>query len=569
MRDGSTSTQRIAAPAMRRGERLRPAHAAEAGGQDRPAGQGRLAEVLLRRGRERLVGALEDSLRADVDPRPGRHLAEHRQPLRLEPAELVPRRPARHEQRVRDQHARRLRRRPEDRDGLAGLNEQGLVVAELQQCADDSLQCVVRARRAPRASVDHEVFRPFGDFGVEVVEQHPQRRLGCPRLRVQCRAARCADRGEVAAERFDGRVDRRRHRHCWSSARCSRSFEWKRKIVHPVATTKKMTATAAARATPPPGQPRDDHEHDRETGIDEDRVAVRVLGRRRLRHAPLQTTCHSSSPISASTVASSEPSRIASATASISGPSGRSSRSRGRQRPHVCVSRARAGAGLERREELDGLRRSEQLDRERSLGVGDHLPRLQARGVAHRHVVLLAGARRDRVHRRRMAQRLVLRHERGRHVLRDHEAGVEPAVGGEERRQAVAEVRVDEPLDATLRDVRQLGDRHRERVERERERLAVEVAGRDEQLVLDEHERVVGRRVQLGRDGVLDVVEQVARRSVHLRRAAQRVRVLHLVAPAVRLHDRRAFEQAQHVSRRRALPSQRPQRMHLRQERRA
>ncbi len=95
----------------------------------------------------------------------------------------------------------------------------------------------------------------------------------------------------------------------------------------------------------------------------------------------------------------------------------------------------------------------------------------------------------------------------------------------------------------------------------------MEVPGRDEQAVVDEHERVVGRRVELGRDRVLDVVEQVARRAVHLRRAAQRVRVLHLVAPAVRLDDRRAVEQAQHVARRRALTAQRPQLVHLRDER--
>jgi hypothetical protein len=40
----------------------------------------------------------------------------------------------------------------------------------------------------------------------------------------------------------------------------------------------------------------------------------------------------------------------------------------------------------------------------------------------------------------------------------------------------------------------------RERVERERERLPVEVPVRDEQVVLDEDERVVGRRVDLDRD---------------------------------------------------------------------
>ena len=54
---------------------------------------------------------------------------------------------------------------------------------------------------------------------------------------------------------------------------------------------------------------------------------------------------------------------------------------------------------------------------------------------------------------------------------------------------------------------------------------------------------------------------------MHLRRAAKRVRVLHLVAPAVRLHDRRVLEQAHHVRADAAWPRQRTQRVHLWQER--
>ena len=157
----------------------------------------------------------------------------------------------------------------------------------------------------------------------------------------------------------------------------------------------------------------------------------------------------------------------------------------------------------------------------------------------------------------------------GGHVLRDHEAAVEAAVGREEGGQAVGEVRVDEPLEAPLGDARELGGGHRERVERERERLPVEVAVRDEHLVVDEHERVVGGGVQLDGDGVLRVLEEVAAGAVHLRRAAERVRVLHLVAPAMRLDDRRALEQAEDVRGGGLLPSQRPELVDLRQERRA
>ena len=142
---------------------------------------------------ERLVRALEDSLRADVDPAAGGHLPEHRQPERLEPPELVPGRPAGHEHRVRDQHARRLRMRPEDADRLSALDEHRLVVPEPQERAYELLQAGVIARGLARAAVDDERLRVLGNLRIEVVEQHPQRRLRLPRARVQLRPARRAN----------------------------------------------------------------------------------------------------------------------------------------------------------------------------------------------------------------------------------------------------------------------------------------------------------------------------------------------------------------------------------------
>src|SRR5205807_10365125 len=78
------------------------------------------------------------------------------------------------------------------------------------------------------------------------------------------------------------------------------------------------------------GQPRHEDDQHGENGVDDQRVAIRMLRGRLLGHAPLQAAraAHSSSPTSASTAASSEPPRIESATASMSGPSGRSSRKR-------------------------------------------------------------------------------------------------------------------------------------------------------------------------------------------------------------------------------------------------
>ena len=354
--------------------------------------------MLLARGGERLVRALQDPLRADVDPGAGGHLAEHRQPERLEPAELVPRRPARHEQRVRDQHARRARVRAEDADRLAALDEQRLVVAELEQRADDRLQRLVGARGPARAAVDDELLGMLGHLGVEVVEQHPQRRLGLPRARVQlgARAARGSPRGRRRAPRpapLSVPVT------LIPSPPCS-FFRRMRNQVHAVATTKKNDRGDRGAAQAPAGERRDDDDHAGEPGVDERGVPVRVASSAARRRGPGHCSSLTGAPPPRP-----RPPRRASRRGSRPRPrsmsleSERSSRSRGESvRTNARVA-AHAASRLERREELDRLRAREQLDRERALAVREHLPRLQPGRVPHRDVILLAGARRDRVDR--------------------------------------------------------------------------------------------------------------------------------------------------------------------------
>jgi hypothetical protein len=120
-------------------------------------------------------------------------------------------------------------------------------------------------------------------------------------------------------------------------------------------------------------------------------------------------------------------------------------------------------------------------------------------------VILLPGTRRNRVRGGGVTEHLVLADEGGGHVLRDHEPRVESAVVGEERGQAVGERRVDEPLDAPLRDRRELGHRERHRVECQRDGLAVEVPVGDELAPVYEHEGIIRRSIDLDRDGLLDV----------------------------------------------------------------
>ena len=144
-----------------------------------------------------------------------------------------------------------------------------------------------------------------------------------------------------------------------------------------------------------------------------------------------------------------------------------------------------------------------------------------------------------------MGQHLVLGHQGGRRVLVDHHPRVDPRRRRQERRQPAVEPRVDEQRGPPLADRAELGERDLGEVEREGDRLAVEVAaadhpaaaGRDRVDVGDpaarEDERVVGRRVELDVEDAAQVVERVADRAVDLRHAAQRVRVLDLVGVAV------------------------------------
>ena len=181
-----------------RGEGLGAAHAAEAGGQDPLAGE--VAAVVLAAGLgEGLEGALHDALGADVDPGAGGHLAVHHQALAIELAEVRPGGPVRHQVGVGDQHARRVGVGAEDADGLAGLDEEGLVGLERLQGGDDAVEVVPGAGGAADAAVDDELVRVLGDVRVEVVHQHPHRRLGQPGLGGDLGACRRVDVAGVLA----------------------------------------------------------------------------------------------------------------------------------------------------------------------------------------------------------------------------------------------------------------------------------------------------------------------------------------------------------------------------------
>ena len=184
-------------PGQRRRERLGAAHPSETRGQHRVAGEVGGAPVLLGGGHKRLEGALKDALAADVNPRSGRHLPVHREALGLEQAKLVPGGKSGHQHRVGQQHPWGAGMGTEDSDRLAGLDEQRLVPLELDQGSHDRAQRLGVSGGAARTAVDDQPGGILGDLGVEVIQEHAQRRLLMPALTAKLRASRGANRAQI------------------------------------------------------------------------------------------------------------------------------------------------------------------------------------------------------------------------------------------------------------------------------------------------------------------------------------------------------------------------------------
>ena len=114
-------------------QRLCAAHPAEPGGERDRSGQ-RAAEALGRDCGERLVGALENALGSDVDPRAGGHLAIHGQSGCLQPAELAP---VAQSAPAASAISTRRHRGSDHADRLARWHQQGLVIAQVGEHRDD------------------------------------------------------------------------------------------------------------------------------------------------------------------------------------------------------------------------------------------------------------------------------------------------------------------------------------------------------------------------------------------------------------------------------------------------
>ena len=132
------------------------------------------------------VGALEDALRADVDPGPGGHLAVHDEALAGEFVEVLLRRPVGDEVGVGDEDARERPRAFDDADGLAALDEEEGLVGPRRRSVSTMASNASRSAPLPAPAVDDEAVGVFGDLRVEVVHEHAEPRFGLPGLQVRC-----------------------------------------------------------------------------------------------------------------------------------------------------------------------------------------------------------------------------------------------------------------------------------------------------------------------------------------------------------------------------------------------
>ena len=207
--------------------------------------------------------------------------------------------------------------------------------------------------------------------------------------------------------------------------------------------------------------------------------------------------------------------------------------------------RPATGAGrIERREpQVERLGGAEQLDREDLLDVLQDRPGVPRGDRAHRHVVLLVRAT-SGSSRPTPGGPAPCSRTRGPRPCtgRSSAPSSEPGSRSQERRQAAVQARVHAAAPSAAREIdpssasasfakssaRAIGSPWKlPPLITRPPPVASGVVGRD--AALGEHERVVGRGVELDVEDPAEVVERVADRAVDLRHAAQRVRVLDLV----------------------------------------
>ena len=144
---------------------LRAAHATQTSSESYRAGECAFKFSASDFG-ETLVGALQDALRADVNPRAGGHLAVHSETEIFETPEFIPCGPVADEIRVRQQYAWRPFVCAKNADGFARLHQHCFVGFHGLHRAHHRIECWPTARCATGAAVDDKIVGAFCNFRI-------------------------------------------------------------------------------------------------------------------------------------------------------------------------------------------------------------------------------------------------------------------------------------------------------------------------------------------------------------------------------------------------------------------
>ncbi len=181
--------------------------------------------------------------------------------------------------------------------------------------------------------------------------------------------------------------------------------------------------------------------------------------------------------------------------------------------------------------EVAALAGGEQFDGDDRPQVRRHVEQAARAVGGHRDVIFLVGRRRDGIDARGGSPLLVLRGERGRCHLRDHEAGVEAGARCQKGRQA-RQRGIDEHGNAAFGQCADLAHGQRHDVGREGDGLGVEVTARQRNraaLAIGDDERVVRHAVGLDRERRCGRAQDIEGRAHHLGLAAQAIGILDAV----------------------------------------
>ena len=132
----------------------------------------------------------------------------------------------------------------------------------------------------------------------------------------------------------------------------------------------------------------------------------------------------------------------------------------------------------------------------------------------------------NRIHAGRAAQLLALAYNRSGGVLRNHETAVQARLLDQEARQFP--LASNQLVGTAFGNIAQFGHGDAQEILSQGQRLAVEVAGGNNQILVRENRRVVGHGIDFLERNPAHVFNGIFRSSVNLRDAAERIGILHM-----------------------------------------